>query len=114
VRRSLELNDLITEQDDVTKLTIEIELTSIRARSNFTAVLFGFMAGDDHVDGDVVVRGADGKVLQQFSVSASYALGGLAGGQDSVRMDWLYESFAENMTNELTGKTGEQANQTQN
>ncbi len=32
-----------------------------------------------------------------------YALGGLAGGQDSPRMDWLYESFAQETANTLMG-----------
>lgn len=82
-----------------------VTVTSVRARSNFTAVMFGFMAGDDHIVGDVVVQAANGSELQRFSVSASYALGGLAGGQDSARMNWLYESFAERMTEELTGKS---------
>ena len=67
--------------------------------------MFGFMAGDDHIDGDVLVHAANGSELQRFSVSASYALGGLAGGQDSARMGWLYESFAERMMEELTGKS---------
>ncbi|MBI3044616.1 MAG: hypothetical protein HYY78_17500 [Betaproteobacteria bacterium] len=43
------------------------------------------------------------KLLNQFEVSASYALGGLAGGQDEARMGWLYEEFAKLTLKELTG-----------
>lgn len=84
---------------------VEVTVTAVRVRSNFSAIMFGFMAGDDHIDGDVVVRAPDKRELQRFSISTSYALGGLAGGQDGARMDWLYESFAERLAEELTGKT---------
>jgi hypothetical protein len=67
--------------------------------------MFGFMAGDDRIKGDVIVRGPNGVAQQQFTISTSYALGGIAGGQDSARMDWLYESFAKRVLEELTGKS---------
>ena len=108
IRQSLEVNNLLAEQSDVALPTIEVTVTSVRVRSSFTAVMFGFMAGNDHINGDVTVRASNGDTLQQFSVLASYALGGLAGGQDSSRLDWLYENFAERMTEELMGKTEEQ------
>jgi hypothetical protein len=108
IRRALEINNLLAEQYDGGLPTIEVTVTSVRVRSSFSAIMFGFMAGDDHIDGDVAVRAADGSTLQKFSVSASYALGGLAGGQDSSRLGWLYETFAEHVTEELTGQSEEQ------
>ena len=108
IRRALEINGLLAEQYDSDLPAIEITVTSVRVRSNFSAIMFGFMAGDDHIDGDVTVVSADGRTLQKFGVSASYALGGLGGGQDSARLDWLYENFAERMTEELTGRTDEE------
>ena len=105
IRRALEVNNLLAEESDDALPTIEVTVTSVRVRSNFSAVMFGFMAGDDHIDGDVIVRAPDDGTLQQFSVSTSYALGGLAGGQDSSRLNWLYENFAERMTEELMGKS---------
>lgn len=42
-----------------------------------------------------------GKEIDRFEVSVSYALGGIAGGQDSARMSWLYEKFAEETVKEL-------------
>ena len=108
IRRALEINNLLAEQYDGGLPTIEVTVTSVRVRSSFSAIMFGFMAGDDHIDGDVAVRAADGSTLQKFSVSASYALGGLVGGQDSSRLSWLYETFAEHVTEELTGQSEEQ------
>ena len=105
IRRALQVNSLLAEQYDSDLPAIEVTVTSVRVRSNFSAIMFGFMAGDDHIDGDVAVIGADGSTLQQFGVSASYALGGLAGGQDSSRLDWLYENFAERVSEELMGRT---------
>ncbi len=103
IHRALELNDVLSTQSDVALPTIEVTVTSVRVRSSFSAIMFGFLAGDDHIDGDVLVRTPDGGRLQEFSVSASYAFGGFAGG-DETRMNWLYESFAERMTEELTGE----------
>jgi hypothetical protein len=83
---------------------IDVEITDIRVRSNFSAVMFGFLAGSDSVTGNVYVRGKDGNQFRKYEVSASYALGGLAGGQDETRMGWLYEEFAKLAVNELTGQ----------
>ena len=45
--------------------------------------------------GNVQVLDAGGSVLPSFDVSASYDFGGFAGGQDRVRINYLYEKFAE-------------------
>lgn len=107
IRRIMEINDLLAEQSDVALPAVEVNVTSVRVRSTFSAMMFGFMAGDDHIEGDVVVWAPDGSKLQAFGVSASYAWGGFAGG-DETRMNWLYENFAERMTEELTGRAQEQ------
>ena len=52
-------------------------------------------AGADNISGNVHVLDPAGKTLRSFEVSASYAFGGLAGGQDSIRLNYLYEKFAE-------------------
>jgi hypothetical protein len=103
VRRTLEAKEILTTAPDPALPKIEIVVTSMRVRSNFSAIMFGFMAGDDHIKGDVIVRSPLGQAMQRFTVSASYALGGLAGGQDEARMGWLYESFAKRTLEELTG-----------
>lgn len=104
VRQALEAQNALSLQPNAQLPTIEITLTDVRTRSGFAAVMFGFMAGDDHINGDVVVRSPAGAEMQRFSVSASYALGGFAGGQDDARMNWLYEAFAKHIVEELTGR----------
>jgi hypothetical protein len=90
-------------KDDLPSLVVEVK--DIRVRSNFSAIMWGFMAGNDHIIGDIVIKDKNGLEFDRFEVSASYALGGLGGGQDSARMDWLYEAFSEETVKELT-KTG--------
>jgi hypothetical protein len=100
VERALSAQNLIKAESAE---TMDIEITGFRTRSNFSAIMFGFMAGNDNVEGIVTIKDASGKVLKRAKVSASYALGGLAGGQDDARMSWLYESFAKHTVAELTG-----------
>lgn len=102
LQRALSAKNLMVS-DAVAQL--DIEITDFRVRSNFSAIMFGFMAGNDSVTANVYVKDKAGKVLNKFETSASYALGGLAGGQDSARMDWLYEEFAKVTVNELTGES---------
>lgn len=103
VRRAMEAKDLVSKQTDESLPSVEIRVSSVRVRSSFTAVMFGFMAGDDHIKADVLVRAPTGGEIQRFEVSTSYALGGIAGGQDESRMGWLYESFAKRTIEGLTG-----------
>lgn len=74
---------------------LAITVTDIRVRSNFSAVMWGALAGADSIDGEVSIVDPQGQVRDRVKVSASYALGGIAGGQDDARMGWLYESFAK-------------------
>lgn len=103
IHRALVANDALTRRPDGSLPVIEVHVTSVRARSAFAAIMFGFMAGDDHIKGDVLVRSVDGTELQRFSVNASYAFGGIGGGQDGTRMNWLYENFAKRVAEEVTG-----------
>jgi Domain of unknown function (DUF4410) len=88
VKRALSAKELLAKKPDPELPTIEIVVTDIRVRSSLSAVMFGFMAGDDHLNGEVIARDKAGRELQRFQVSASYALGGLAGGQDETRIGW--------------------------
>jgi hypothetical protein len=80
---------------------VEIVVTDIRVRGAFAAIMFGAMAGNDHVTGTVLVLDSTNRALRSFEVNANYAFGGLAGGQDSVRMNWMYDKFAELASAEL-------------
>jgi hypothetical protein len=82
---------------------LDVEITGFRVRSNFSAIMFGFMAGNDNVEGIVTLKDGTGKVLKRSKVSASYALGGIGGGQDDARMGWLYEEFAKHAAAEVIG-----------
>ncbi len=104
VKRALTAKNLLAESRPDSTNTVEILVKDLRVRSNFSAVMFGFMAGNDSITGDVILKDAAGKELNKFEVSASYALGGLAGGQDSARMGWLYEKFAELAVQNLSGE----------
>ena len=77
------------------KHLLRVVVESFRVRSTFAAIMFGFMAGDDSLEGQVQAVDQRGAVLHQFHVTASYALGGLGGGQDGSRLNWLYEKFGE-------------------
>jgi hypothetical protein len=102
VKRALEAKALLLNASaDKALPRLEVVVKDMRVRSNFSAVMWGFMAGSDSIEGDIVLIDAAGKELDRFAVSASYALGGLAGGQDTARMGWLYEKFAEETVNEL-------------
>lgn len=90
--------------DSGSATVLDVEVTDFRVRSTAAAVLFGFMAGTDNLSGDVRLRGPNGGTAP-FTVTASYALGGLAGGQDGNRMGWLYEEFAKLVAAELYGES---------
>jgi hypothetical protein len=89
--------------DENSPKKVSIEITDIRVRSSFNAFMWGFMAGDDHILGNITLSGDDGKPLHTFDVSASYALGGFAG-MNETRMSWLFEKFSELTVEEILGK----------
>lgn len=100
IERAMKAQNLI---DPSSNQQLDVEITSFRVRSNFTAVMFGFMAGYDNVEGVVVIKNQAGEVVKKAKVNASYALGGFGGGQDEARMGWLYEEFAKHTVAEVTG-----------
>lgn len=102
VKRALDSRSLINGSAGTQLPRLEVVVKDMRIRSNFSAIMWGFMAGADSIQGDIVLTDASGKEIDRFEVSASYALGGLAGGQDSARMSWLYEKFAEETVKELS------------
>ncbi len=87
---------------------IKILINDVRYRSSITAVFFGFLAGNDHINGHAIINDNEGNVVNEFDVNTFYAFGGIAGGvaamNDSNRMGWLYERFAELV---LEGVVGE-------
>jgi hypothetical protein len=81
---------------------LKVVVTDVRVRGTFSAVMWGFMAGDDHLNGDSVILRKEGdEPVYQFKVKTSYALGGWAGGQDAMRIDWMYEEFSKKVADKL-------------
>ncbi|MCU0559635.1 MAG: DUF4410 domain-containing protein [Desulfobacterales bacterium] len=99
IERSLEANGLLNAASPA---TVKVEITDLRLRSTFNAFMWGFMAGDDHIVGDVALVAENGAVRHTFKVAASYALGGFAG-MNETRMGWLYEEFAKLTAAEIKG-----------
>ncbi|WP_374513624.1 DUF4410 domain-containing protein [Niveibacterium sp.] len=99
--KALRSRDAMAGAGDEAKYQVRVTVTNFRLRSAFNAVMFGFMAGADSIDGTVAVQDLSGKVLKQVDVSASYAAGGFAGGQDSVRIEWMLDEFSKKAIEEL-------------
>jgi hypothetical protein len=92
LRRKLESRNLVAP---AANHKVDIVVTDIRVRSGVAAIMLGFLAGDDHVNGVVRVMDADDRPLRSFEVKATYSWGGVGGGQDTVRLTWLYDKFSE-------------------
>ncbi|WP_175960247.1 DUF4410 domain-containing protein [Burkholderia pyrrocinia] len=107
IENALYARKLLAKADSTDAMHLNVEVTGIRVRSSFSAVMFGFMAGSDYVDGTVTLVGTDNRQVDRFKVSASYALGGIAG-MDGTRMDWLYENFTEKTLSTLDPSAGAQ------
>ena len=100
IERNLEASGLI---DKASLSLVRVVITDIRVRSTFNAFMWGFMAGDDHIVGDVSLIGDKGEPRHTFKVSASYALGGFAG-MNETRMGWLFEEFSKLTLAEIKGE----------
>lgn len=100
VGQALESKGLVAKDGD---FEMQVVVDDIRVRGTFSAVMFGFMAGDDHIYGTATLRRGD-KTLGSFGIKTSWALGGLAGGQDDARMGWRYEEFAKQPAEELVAR----------
>ena len=81
--------------------SLEIQITAVRYRSTFNAVMWGFMAGSDNVRGEVYLRDPSGKLLSHFEVYAMYALGGLGAGWKGERWSYLYNKFGDAVADNL-------------
>jgi hypothetical protein len=102
IESALRAKKVLTPTNDPALPTVEVNVTDIRLRSTANAVLFGIMAGTDRINGTVTVRSPDKTEMEKFNVTTSYGLGGVAGGLDT-RMSWLYEAFAKQLADELSG-----------
>lgn len=91
LERGLEAGGLF---DPASPALLKVNITDIRIRSTFNAFMWGIMAGDDHIVGEVSLIDPQGAARHAFKVSATYALGGFAG-MNETRMGWLYDEFVK-------------------
>lgn len=98
IQRTLESKNLVAADGD---FDLKVVIDDIRVRGTFSAIMFGFMAGDDHLNGTATIVRRDGKDMGSFGIKTSWAFGGIAGGQDTARLSWLYEEFAKSLAAEL-------------
>lgn len=101
LKRTLDAHGLIAPAGD---FRLKVVVRDIRVRSTLNAIMWGFMAGDDHISGAASIFNRDDKPIYDFQVTSSYALGGIAGGVDQTRLTWLYEDFSKTVAEELAGK----------
>lgn len=106
LQRTLDAAKLVSPEGDF-KLTVTID--ELRVRSTFNAIMWGLMAGTDQLNGTATLTRLDGRPAGTFKVGTSYGLGGLAGGQDSSRVGWLYEEFAKQLAQELVALRDQKA-----
>jgi len=106
IQRTLDAAKLVSPDGDF-KLTVTVD--QLRVRSTFNAIMWGFMAGTDQLNGTATLTRLDGRPVGNFKVGTSYGLGGFGGGQDSSRLAWLYEEFAKMLTQELVALRDQKA-----
>ncbi|MCG7947195.1 MAG: DUF4410 domain-containing protein [Candidatus Thiodiazotropha taylori] len=93
--------------------SVEITITGARFRHTALAALFGFMAGADHITGNVLLKDDAQNTIDEFVVSASYALGGAGGANEETRISWMYGKFAELTAQTLSGEVDPSATKKQ-
>lgn len=80
---------------------VEVIVTEVELRPTAVAMLLSWMAGSDHVYGQVRVLDAAQTALVGFEVEASYAGGGFGHGTVQSRIDWMSEKIATLAEEEL-------------
>jgi hypothetical protein len=108
IQNTLAINKLYAAQNPAS-ISLDVVVTRVRVRSTFNAIMWGAMAGNDAIEGNVTVKDSTGKVIDKFGVNTSYALGGFAGGQDGSRLGWLDEAFAKQVLAQFDGEAEAQA-----
>ena len=89
--------------DENSPNSVNVLINSIYIRNAFNAVMFGFMSGADNIDGTVTLAKND-NTLAQFDIHPAYALGGIGGGQNEIRLGWLSDKFAEQTIEMILGE----------
>ena len=104
MKRNLKARDMLGKPSDRHLPSLEIVINDIRARSSGASIWMGFLAGEDRIAGEVIVRDPSGQEIDRVSVKSTYAWGGPFG-TDHERMNYLYNAFAEHAAEILTGRS---------
>jgi hypothetical protein len=99
INSTLSTSRYLQAQNNPSTLRMDVVITNIRVRSGMSAIMLGFLAGADYINGQVTVKDGD-KVIDKFEVDISYAFGGAMGDTDT-RMNWMYESFSNKILEEM-------------
>lgn len=93
-------NGLISESSPY-KAVISVKRVFIR--DGVSAAMFGFLAGEDRIIGNVQVISKGGQLKESFEVKAGNSIGGLAASIASARADWMYGKFVKLTVQVFTG-----------
>ena len=99
INSTLSASQYLQAQNNSSNQKMEVVVTNIRVRSGVSAIVFGFLAGADSITGQIYVKDGD-RVVDNFEVDISYAFGGVMGDTET-RLNWMYESFAAKILEEL-------------
>ncbi len=80
--------------------TLEVKIISMRLRSTTTAVLWGVLAGPDHLRAQVTVSN-NGAVLKTFIAEANRTSGAMAGAGSGGRIEGMCEELAYSLIQQL-------------
>lgn len=100
LKSALQGKALLVRADGAPHPALELQIKSVRVRSDFSAFMFGIFAGRDSISGDVLIKATDGAVIDRFEVAAAYGLGGYLGETDH-RLNWLYTEFVDRAVEEV-------------
>ena len=76
LRTALDSRQLLASNGD---FDLNVVINDVRVRGTASAVMLGFLAGDDHLIGDAIVLNRNGEEVYSYTAEASYALGGIRG-----------------------------------
>lgn len=80
--------------------TLEAKIISMRLRSTTTAVLWGVLAGPDHLRAQVRVL-SNGAVVKTFIAEANLTSGAMAGAGSGGRIEGMCEELAVSLVQQL-------------
>ncbi len=82
--------------------TLHINITKIKTRSNFVAIVLAIV-GTDKISAEVTVEDRAGHIKEKFKLNSTFSLGGTLTGHSAVRLRFLYYNIGIIISNVFTG-----------